>query len=246
MEDDAILPFSWTMRVSKRAKYPRISVNATAHVELVWPKGLSQQYIQSTLRRFEPWVLKRISSLNLQTIIDKSPPVSVCLPSIHQHWTITYQHHTDHQPMLKSQGQTMLVVADLNDPKAVRTLLLDWLKAQARLYLPEQLAAMAQVMGLNYARVSIRLQKKRWGSCSSKKNINLNAALLFLSPVLLRHVLIHELAHLQHMNHSPAFWAVVSRFDEAYLEHRRLLRHAGQTMPYWLEYDLDNIAMLDI
>jgi predicted metal-dependent hydrolase len=80
-----------------------------------------------------------------------------------------------------------------------------WLKREARRHLPDWLALVAEDTGHRYQRVSVRLQRSRWGSCSSRGTISLNAKLLML-PRMRRYVLVHELCHTLHMNHSPAFW----------------------------------------
>lgn len=74
----------------------------------------------------------------------------------------------------------------------------------------------AEVMGLSYNRLSIRNTTTRWGSCSSKRNLNFSYRLMFLEPELMDYVVIHELAHLVEMNHSRAFWNIVSMYCPDY------------------------------
>lgn len=83
----------------------------------------------------------------------------------------------------------------------------------ARKKLNARLSELAERHGLSYNRVSIRYQKSRWGSCSSKNNISLNAFLLTLPGHLIDYVLLHELVHTRIKNHSPAFWAELDRLS---------------------------------
>jgi len=95
------------------------------------------------------------------------------------------------------------------------------------------LAAVAQDMQVNYNKVSIRMQKTRWGSCSCAGNISLNAKLLFFSPEITHYVLVHELAHRRFMNHSAAFWAHVEQFELEYRLLRKALHEEARALPVW-------------
>ena len=97
----------------------------------------------------------------------------------------------------------------------------------ARAYFTEKCAWLAPVVGVDYGRISIRHQKTRWGSCSTKGNLNFNC-LLMLAPEDVRdYVVVHELCHRKEMNHSSAFWAEVDRVVPDYREKERWLKENG-------------------
>ena len=79
-------------------------------------------------------------------------------------------------------------------------------------------------MGVTVGYVTVKNQKTRWGSCSAKGNVNFNYQLAFLPDELLDYVVIHELAHRRHMDHSRAFWAEVEKYCPDYLERREQLK----------------------
>ncbi len=101
---------------------------------------------------------------------------------------------------------------------------------QARLYFQEKTAYYARLVGVRYGRISIRHQKSKWGSCSSKGNLNYNA-LLMLAPESVRdYVIVHELCHRIHMNHSPRFWEEVQRVLPDYSHAKRWLKSHGKEL----------------
>jgi len=85
-----------------------------------------------------------------------------------------------------------------------------------------------------FEKVHIRMQRTCWGSRSSSGTISLNLCLLFLEPELTRYLMIHELCHGRHMNHSKRFWKLVSRFEENYKLLDRRLGESWRDVPAWL------------
>lgn len=104
------------------------------------------------------------------------------------------------------------------------------LMAAAREDIPRRVEKFAPQVGVSVGRITIRCQHTRWGSCSSKGNLNFNC-LLMLCPVWVRdYVVIHELCHRREMNHSPRFWALVAAHCPDYASARRWLRAEGKTI----------------
>lgn len=76
-----------------------------------------------------------------------------------------------------------------------------------------------------FNRISIRNQKTRWGSCSSNKNLNFNYKIVFLPYELAEYLVVHELCHLIHFNHSKDFWNLVENYCPDYRIHQKILRN---------------------
>jgi len=97
-------------------------------------------------------------------------------------------------------------------------------KEEARHLILSRLLHFNQFYNFTYNRVAIRDQKSRWGSCSSKKNINFNYRILFIPPELADYIIVHELCHLGQMNHSRDFWNLVSKTIPDFRQKRAKLK----------------------
>lgn len=98
------------------------------------------------------------------------------------------------------------------------------LAKQAKEYLPYRLEYFAKLYGYDYDHCRLSHAATRWGSCSSNRTISLNIGLMKVPEILRDYVILHELAHLNHMDHSAAFWDEVASHDPRYREHRRKLK----------------------
>ena len=96
--------------------------------------------------------------------------------------------------------------------------------------IPERVKHYAALVGVDYGRVTIRAQKTRWGSCSTKGNLNFNCLLMLAPPETLDAVVVHELCHRKVMDHSPAFYAEVLRVMPDYYERDRWLKENGSQL----------------
>ena len=101
------------------------------------------------------------------------------------------------------------------------------LKKRAKQFLSERVSYYAELMGVEYGSISIRAQKTRFGSCSTKKNLNFNLAIMLMPSHIVDYVIVHELAHLKEMNHSPRFWNEVGKIIPEYKKRRKWLSDNG-------------------
>ena len=138
-----------------------------------------------------------------------------------QNWIIT-------KYLEQQQKQARMPVSDLTDTQ--RAALTQRYIAAAREYFPKRAAHFQQFTGGTYSRITIRDQKTRWGSCSARGTLSFNWRLMLAPPAILDYVVVHELCHLTHMNHSPAFWQAVEAVCPDYRDSRRWLKEYGQEM----------------
>lgn len=123
---------------------------------------------------------------------------------------------------LEARKQPMLSMDDIKK-----------LAEEALAYIPDRVkhyAPMVGANGISYGRITIRNQKSRWGSCSEKGNLNFNCLLMLTPPDVIDYVVVHELCHRIHMDHSAAFWAAVQKVLPDYKKAKKWLKDNGSSI----------------
>lgn len=133
----------------------------------------------------------------------------------------------------KGEAMLCMVSGIENNPEAYRMAAVGWLREYARAELEKRVKLFGRQMQVSVNRISIKEQKTRWGSCSSKGNINFNWKLVLMPERIMDYVVVHELAHRKQMNHSKSFWREVEIVLPDYRERKQWLReHEGEFMKY--------------
>ncbi len=101
------------------------------------------------------------------------------------------------------------------------------LSEKARRIITERVNYYAPLVGVTYNRITVRRQRTRWGSCSSKGNLNFNCLLVLFPVEVIDSVVVHELCHRKHMNHTPQFYAEIERVFPEYRKHHKWLTDNG-------------------
>lgn len=122
------------------------------------------------------------------------------------------------------------VYAACSDDQRLLALLRSWYIAQAKRLLREKTMYWSQEIGVVVERISIKDQKTRWGSCSSLGNINYNWRIIMAPDQTIDYLVIHEVAHRVHLNHSKLFWQLVSQYCPSYLKHKTWLKVNGKQL----------------
>lgn len=145
--------------------------------------------------------------------------------------------HTAQTLSLRVSKQTINVALPtdvaITDPQVqnmIRDAAVKILRKEAKSYLPRRLAFLANQHDVRYERVRFSYASTRWGSCSSNGTISLNISLMMLPFELIDYVILHELAHTVHMNHSTDFWNLVASFDPDYKMHRKALKYRSSQL----------------
>lgn len=104
------------------------------------------------------------------------------------------------------------------------------LKEQMRREFPERVERFARIMGVSYERIGIRCQKTKWGSCSKRGSLNFNCLLMLAPRHIQDYIIVHELSHLRHMDHSAAFWNEVASTMPDYKICEKWLKEEGSDL----------------
>jgi len=202
-------------------------------LELVVPRGTRPADVADFVRRHTRWIERARSEIAEHYPEGKALPELVDLAAVAQRWTVRYVHDPAARPICRVADAALLVRTRDADRREAPELLRRWLIEQARLHLRPWLLREAALVGVTPTSVRVRLQRTRWGSCSSAGGISLNAGLLFLAPELVRYLLIHELSHMHVLNHSRRFWRAVERHEPDWRELDRRLSEAWGAVPIW-------------
>ena len=219
---------SVTVRVNARAKSYRLSIPHSGGPLLTLPPHGKWSEAEAFLERHRNWLAARIKRAPSQTHMGDGGMVP--LRGV-DHAIVGTGKIRGRVELAEDGGAPVLLVP--GEPAHQARRLTDWLKDQALLDLTERSAIHASRLGVSVKTIKMRSQASRWGSCSSSGTINYNWRLVLAPPFVLDYVAAHEVAHLVEMNHSPAFWAAVSRTLPDMAKGRAWLKtHGAQLMAY--------------
>jgi predicted metal-dependent hydrolase len=225
----------WTVRVSRRARRLSVRVYPGGKVEVVVPPGASPEAVQNFVGTHRQWIHRRVADLSTAAAADETHPASIKLPAIGRHYAVEYEHNAASSARVRVAGENLLIVSGpLHNDREIALALRSWLAGVAHQQLGTELAKVAADGDFHYARTQIRRQRTRWGSCSASGTISLNVCLLFMRPQVVHYLLVHELCHTRHMNHSKRFWAAVASLEPDYRELDRELLRGWQSVPGWM------------
>jgi hypothetical protein len=207
-------------------------------LEIIAPLGFDQRQVSGLLLTHKKWIentLEKIRAANkLRVSGHTGPPETIELVAIDESWRVEYQSSDSSLVTISERpGNRLLVRGPIQDIYLVHAGLRNWLMKKAKTWLSRWALDVADELGLPCRQVTVRNQRTRLGSCTSSRHLSLNAKLLFFPESAVRYVLVHELCHILHLNHSPAFWKEVEKREPNYRKVRLLARAAWRKLPDW-------------
>jgi predicted metal-dependent hydrolase len=225
------------IRVSARARRLSIRVYPDARVEVVVPPRARARDVQDFLGAQREWIeAKRVQALRNRPAPQMFPPPAIEFAATGERWRLHLAGGSGALRVVErgEDSGRVLNVTGAGTASAVRKVLRTWLLRAARPRLTPRLAALSAATGIPFSGVSIRRQRSRWGSCSVRGTISLNACLLFQRPEVVDYLVVHELTHVRHMNHSARFWQAVERNCADWRALDRELVQGWRNVPRWV------------
>jgi predicted metal-dependent hydrolase len=225
---------AWNVRISRRARRMSMRVFPGGRVEVVVPPGAGVPAIERFVARHREWAEKRSRELlNLAPRAADRQPQRIEMALLDRHWDVEYVPGRRIRAVEAVPGLLRVQAPSLTDRHASQALV-PWLIKTAQPALRERLDALSAEVDIDFARMSLRRQRTRWGSCSTRGTISLNVCLVFQRPEVVRYLMIHELSHRRHMNHSRRFWALVASLEPEWKPLDRELLQGWRHVPAWV------------
>ncbi|MFI4914318.1 MAG: M48 family metallopeptidase [Steroidobacterales bacterium] len=223
----------WAVRPSVRARRLSVRVFRDGGVEIVVPPRTSPQRVSAFVAQHREWIerQRRRSGPREESPF---PPASLQLAAIGESWSCTAVPDSGRVRVIEEFPGRLRLLGPLHHAETLRQRLRDWLLQHAGVRLEPPLRQLSAEMGVCVQRLQLRYQRTRWGSCSRRGTISLNVCVLFQRPEVLRYLLVHELSHLRHMNHSQRFWDHVGRFEPEWQRLDVELLQGWRLVPSWL------------
>jgi len=210
-----------------------IQVHPHGQVEVIVPRRTRSGEVRRFVDRHMDWIRKAQRELGVEGVSRSELfPSAVDFRFNGQRYVV--EHREAGRPRLSSVGGCLVLHGmDRGHPQALAALQ-RWTREQARQWLVPRLREQSLRHGLIFSKAQIRIQRTRWGSCSSEGTISLNAAAMFLEPELVDYLFLHELCHTRQMNHSRRFWSLLESVAPGSKRLDRELNRAWRQVPPWL------------
>jgi len=213
-------PAEYRIRRSDRARRVRVSVDGAGVVEVVLPRRAPERHAAEAVRELAPWIERR------RRAAARAAAEVARMPGTVPYLGDTLRLHPERgRTRVHRRGDVLLVPPGDAQPALER-----WYRRQARLEIAPRLDAATARAGTKYSGLTIRGQRTRWASCSSKGAMSFNWRLLLAPPEVLDYVVEHEVCHIEVMDHSPRFWALLAARVPDWRARSAWLRRYGSTL----------------
>lgn len=219
------------IRRSMRARRLRLQINSNSEFQLIIPYFTGQRAVDRFLDQHQEWIRKQLHSIKKQQL--KRPKFHYQTGDLFYYFGEPIQldvHPSDlKRPSARLHEDKIKIhlhrtISKESGKLAVRNVIERFYRKKSEEVIHDRLQFFNEHYQFSYSRVTLRNQKTRWGSCSSRRNLNFNWRLIMAPIEVIDYVVVHELCHLKEMNHSPRYWALVEEAIPDYKKHRKWLK----------------------
>ncbi|NLB89364.1 MAG: M48 family metallopeptidase [Syntrophomonadaceae bacterium] len=221
--------------IYRKRKTMAITVEAPDKVTVSVPMGMKEEVITKNVMTKADWIVKKLYEFeNVRPIaVNKEFINGESFMYLGINYALQIELNESLQvPEVKIFKDKFIISTPWKDKEIIKKALEGWYRERAREVINERVKYYQFVIGAKPAKVTIKEQKKRWGSCSSKVNLNFNWKLIMAPPAIIDYVVVHEMAHLIHLNHSKQFWDLVESILPDYKERRKWLNNNGYKLSF--------------
>lgn len=219
-----------TIKRTNRRKTVAIHVDG-GDIRILAPKRLSVRTLQDLIEHRSDWIRAK---LHLQAARPSLPPRTFVEGDRFAYLGRVYRLEIDHTgpaPARLKSGRLIVAIRPGDGEKArIEASLADWYRHQAGRHLAEKTVRFASTLDVRPKAVTLKNYRSRWGSCTARGDIFYNWRIIMAPSRIVDYLVVHELAHLVHHNHSPRFWACVASVLPDYRAHRDWLKLNGATL----------------
>jgi predicted metal-dependent hydrolase len=215
----------YTLQRNTRSRNIRIRIVGKGEVVVSAPPRAPEWQIRRFVEEQREWILKNVAKVKSRSSIVGADQLQL--------FGKIYDKEIDMVGTkigVVVKGSTAFITPVTNSKASIEKAVVSFLKTTAEKYIRPRTQQLGKKMQTTFGRVTLREQQTRWGSCSSEGNLNFNWRLVHHPPAVIDYVIIHELAHRTHMDHSPAFWELVAKYDPEYMKHRGWLKRQGMAL----------------
>ncbi|HSK48533.1 MAG TPA: SprT family zinc-dependent metalloprotease [Coriobacteriia bacterium] len=229
----------YSVRTSARARRVRLSVTPRHGLVVTVPERFSGD-VPSLVASKREWAERALAHVaEKRALLLAGPeallPHQVELRSLGIVLPVEYRATASPTVSARASAGGVLVSGDIDDAEKCLEALRRWLARTAKAELPRRCTELASEHGIQPRTIAVSSARTRWGSCSARGKVMLNRNLIFLPPELVDALILHELAHLRVLDHSPRFWSLLATLDPQVLEHRARLKKASDLVPVWAD-----------
>jgi predicted metal-dependent hydrolase len=220
-------PLAFELKRSPTARLIWLKIDREANVIVTIPRGYDTRLVPEYLRKNLKWIIRNLEKCRRQMAASQTTTKSAGLSYLGQPLELVLEPRPEGTASIQIKQDKLILGLSPSTPAAKNKILTRWFKDKAASVIRSKCDALAQRIGVDFNRITLRDQKTRWASCSHKRNLSFNWRLIMVPEPVLDYVIIHELCHLKEMNHSKRFWGLVSKHNPDWKEHRKWMNSHG-------------------